>query len=172
MSNSSSHRFILVNVVPPVFDQRSGLYDLEELKSLVETYGGATIVRIIQRKRHPDPATYVGRGKALEIVEIIKNEKIDTVVLNAVVPSGQLFELEKLFWKVNTNIRVWDRVDLILHIFDKHAQSAEAKLQIDLARMRHMGPRMYGLRGNLLSRQGAGIGTRGLGETNVELMKR
>jgi GTP-binding protein HflX len=102
----------------------------------------------------------------------IKTDDIDVVVLNDIVNSGQLFRLEKELWEVNPRIVVWDRVDLILNIFDKHATSTEAKLQIELAKITHMGPRIYGLGGTVLSRQGGGIGTRGLGETNLELERR
>ncbi|MBI2074788.1 MAG: GTPase HflX [Candidatus Levybacteria bacterium] len=76
-----------------------------------------------------------------------------------------------LLQRQTRRLDVWDRVDLILHIFDKHAITTEAKLQIELARMRYMGPRIYGM-GFVLSRQGGGIGTSGIGETNTELMKR
>lgn len=168
---SKTLRFILINVVPSVFDDRAALYDLDELKSLVETFGGATIVRIIQRRSAPDPGMYVGTGKAQEIGEMIKQEKIDVVVINDIVKPVQLFNLKNVFWKYNQSIEVWDRIDLILQIFDKHAQSSESKLQIELARMRHMGPRIFGM-GYVLSRQAGGIGTRGIGETNTELMKR
>jgi GTP-binding protein HflX len=152
-------------------DDHAALFDLEELKSLVSTFGGATIVRVIQRRSNPDPHTYIGSGKAEELADIIKEEKIDVVVLNDIVKPGQLFNLKQICWKSNNNIEVWDKVDLILYIFDKHAHTAEAKLQIELARMRHMGPRIYGM-GYVLSRQAGGIGTRGIGETNTELMKR
>lgn len=165
-------RFVLTHVVSPHIYRDEAEKALNELISLVDTYGGATIVRVIQRRANPDPGTYVGKGKSEEIADIIKQEKIDVVVLNDFVKASQIFNLQKLFWTVNPFIEVWDRVDLILHIFDKHAHTSEAKLQISLARMRHMGPRMYGLGGTVLSRQGGGIGTRGLGETNVELMKR
>lgn len=168
---SNTLRFILINVVPSVFDDRAALYDLDELKSLVETFGGATIVRIIQRRSAPDPGMYVGTGKAKEIGEMIKQEKIDVVVINDIVKPVQLFNLKKVFIPYNESVEVWDRIDLILQIFDKHAQSAESKLQIELARMRHMGPRIFGM-GYVLSRQAGGIGTRGIGETNTELMKR
>lgn len=171
MQKNTGLRFILVNVVPTVVNDGAALYDLEELKSLVLTFGGAVIVKVIQRKSHPDAHTYMGSGKAAEVAEMIKPERIDVVVLNAVVKPTQLFHLTQMFWKANPNIRVWDRIDLILHIFEKHVHTAEAKLQIELARMRHMGPRIYGM-GFVLSRQGGGIGTRGLGETNTELMKR
>jgi GTP-binding protein HflX len=165
-------RFILVDVVPPNIYREDAEKDLNELISLVDTYGGATIVRVIQRRSNPDPSTYVGSGKSVELAEIVKNEKIDGVVLNAIVKPGQLFNLRKVLWPSNNRIEVWDRVDLILHIFNKHAHTAESKLQIELASMRHMGPQIYGLGGTLLSRQGGGIGTRGIGETNIERMKR
>jgi GTP-binding protein HflX len=145
---------------------------LLELVSLVDTYGGANVVQIIQRRANPDAHTYIGRGKAEELVEIVKRERIEVVVLNDIVKPGQLFNLTKMLWKVNPQIEVWDRVDLIINIFDKHARTSEAKLQIKLAKMRHMGPRIYGLGGTVLSRQGGGIGTKGIGETNTELMKR
>lgn len=168
---ASYKRFVLINVVPHVLNRDAALYDLEELKSLVSTFGGSTIVRIIQRKDKPSAGTYVGSGKAAELVEIVKEDKIDVVVINDIVQPSQLFTLKKMIWPANNEIEVWDRIDLILHIFDKHAHTAESKLQIELARMRHMGPRIYGM-GNVLSRQGGGIGTRGIGETNTELMKR
>lgn len=169
----------------PFISHDEAARDLEELKSLVQTFGGApaqrgpnhaqrdaTIVHVIQRKMRPDPKTYIGSGKAEEIADLVKVDKIDVVVMNAIVKPTQLFNLRKLMWNDNPNIKVWDRIDLILNIFDKNAHTAEAKLQIELARMRHMGPQIYGLGGTVLSRQGGGIGTRGLGETNIELMKR
>jgi GTP-binding protein HflX len=164
-------RFILVDVVPPNIRKEEAEKNLTELRSLVDTFGGATVVKVIQRRATPDNHTYVGAGKAQELMTIVKEEKIDLIVLNAIVKPGQLFNLQKMLWPINHQIQVWDRVDLIINIFDKHAHSAEAKLQIKLARMRHMGPRIYGM-GMVLSRQGGGIGTRGLGETNTELMKR
>lgn len=172
MNANSRKRFIVLLVVPPIIKKEEAEADLSELLSLIETYGGATIVKIIQRRAHPDPGTYIGSGKAEELAELVKKEAIDGVIMNAFAKTSQLFKLEKLLWPSNPHIAVWDRVDLILKIFEKHARTAEAKLQIELARMRHMGPRMYGLGGTVLSRQGGGIGTRGLGETNVELMKR
>jgi GTP-binding protein HflX len=167
-----AHRFIIINVFPRLMHAEEAVYNLEELISLVHTYNQGEIVKIIQRKDHPDPHTYIGKGKTAEVANLIEKEHIDVVILNSIVKPTQLFNLTKMFWEKNPNIEVWDRVDLILHIFDKHAKTAEAKLQIELARMRHMGPRVYGLGGTVLSRQGGGIGTRGIGETNVELMKR
>jgi GTPase len=164
-------RVILVNLVSPFISHHEADMDLEELKSLVDTWGGATIVRIIQRKMKPDGGTYIGSGKVQEIAQIVKEEKIDVVVINAIVQPGQLFNIRNILWPSNNDIQVWDRIDLILNIFDKHAHNAESKMQIELAKMRHMGPRIFGM-GMIMSRQGGGIGTRGLGETNTELMKR
>ena len=84
-------RFVLVDVVPSVMDDHAAMFDLEELKSLVSTFGGATIVRVIQRRSNPDPHTYIGSGKAQELADIVKEEKIDVVVLNDIVKPGQLF---------------------------------------------------------------------------------
>src|SRR5581483_10369245 len=93
------------------------------------------------------------------------------VVLNTMAKPRQVHTLKTRFQQANPQIEVWDRMDLILQIFDKHAKTTEAKLQIELARMRYMGPRIYGM-GAIMSRQGGGIGTLGVGETNTELMKR
>ncbi len=172
MQNGSSRRkFIVIDVIPPIMMREEAQENLEEMLSLIDTYGGGEIVQIIQRRANPHPGTYIGSGKAEEVVELIRVKKIDAVIINGIASSSQIFKLTKLFWEVNPNIEVWDRVDLILHIFQKHARTSESKIQIDLARMRHMGPRMYGLSGEL-GRQAGGIGGRGVGETNVELMKR
>lgn len=164
-------RVILIDLVAPSTGKEEAEDHLTEIISLIHTYRDGDIIKIIQRRSHPHPATYVGTGKADEISNIIKDEHIDIVIINGIVRDVQLFRLTRMWWSVNDQISVWDRVDLILHIFQKHASTAEAKLQISLAQMRHMGPRMYGL-SEQLGRQSGGIGGRGIGETNIELMKR
>ena len=164
-------RIILVDVVTPITGRMEAEKSLVEMMSLINTYRGGEVIKIIQRRAHPHPGTYIGSGKAEEVAEMVKNLKVDIVILNAIADSTQLYKLLQIFWVYNPNIEVWDRIDLILHIFDKHARTAESKLQIALARMHHMGPRMYGL-SEQLGRQAGGIGGRGVGETNVELMKR
>lgn len=164
-------KFILVSLVPPHTTEKEALEDLDELKSLVTTYGGATVVKVIQKKDNPDNATFIGKGKAQEVKEALTETKADIVVLNQIVKPGQIYNLQKALSEANKEAIVWDRVDLILQIFGKHANTAEAKLQIELAKMRQMGPRIYGM-GMIMSRQTGGIGTRGIGETNTELMKR
>lgn len=162
---------MLLGLVDPRATEDSILKDFEELSSLVSTFGGLVAAASYQNNTRGDAGTYIGHGKAMELVESIKDDKIDVVAINDSVKPRQLTALHDIFMKVNPKIIVWDRVDLILGIFESHAKTAEAKLQIKLASMRHMGPRIYGM-GMELSQQGGGIGTRGLGETNVERMKR
>lgn len=165
-------RAILIHLTPKN-PRHTSTVDLQEMQGLMETYGALEIVRIIQRKDDPDNETYVGKGKAQEIAQLVKDENIDVIIISDQIKPGQILSLQQLMHKeTKREIDVWDRIMLILKIFEKHAQTAEAKLQIDLARMKHMGPRMYGLGGTFFSRQGGGVGTRGIGETNIELMKR
>jgi GTP-binding protein HflX len=164
-------RFMLVGLVPKGINDETILQDMEELESLVKTYGGEVFAATVQKADYPHKATFIGSGKAQEIADTIAKEQIDIVVINNIVKPGQLYTLEKIFFRSNPEIKVWDRVNLILQIFSLHAHTKEAKLQIDLANLRHMGPRIFGM-GYILSRQGGGIGTVGVGETNTELMKR
>lgn len=167
-----NQRFLLLQVIDPHYHQDLAVQNMTELVQLVTTYGGDIFVKTVQHRVKPHPDTYIGKGKLEWLIETVKQQKIDVVVINAIVKSGQLFRLEKALWQVNTQIAVWDRIDLILNIFDQHATSTEAKLQIELARIQHKGPRIYGLGKTELSRQGGGIGTRGLGETNIERERR
>lgn len=146
--------------------------ELAELQSLVATYGAAVIVQMIQHRLRPDMATYIGKGKTEELASIVRSKKIDVVIINDIVDHTQLFNLTQILWRVNPHIVIWDRVDLILEIFKRHARTSEAKLQIEIAKMEHMGPRIYGLGGTYFSRLGGGKGTRGKGQTNIELMKK
>src|SRR3989344_1130153 len=145
--------------------------DVTELWNLVGSMGNAEVIDLIVQKGVEFQSTYIGPGKAREVGEYLKVNPVDIIVLNGNLKPGQKFTLMKMYWRLRPAIRVWDRVDLILNIFSLHARTIEAKLQIDLASMRHMGPRIFGM-GMTLSRQGGGIGTRGIGETNTELMRR
>ena len=167
-----AHRVVLVDTVDPRHSQHDAQKNLQELKSLVATYNGIDVVSIIQHRSRSDKATFIGSGKVIELAQIVKKKQIDIVVVNAIVNPSVLFNLTQHLWDDNPKIQVWDRYDLILNIFDKHAYTTEAKLQIEIARMHHMGPRIYGLGENYFSRQGGGTNTKGQGETNIELMKR
>jgi GTPase len=163
-----SLRILPIHVINPQANQERAVSTGEELESLIKTLGGEVPERIIQNLNHPDQGTFIGKGKVKEVMEVIKELAIDVVVLNTMAKPRQVHALKTKF---QTKIQVWDRMDLILQIFDKNATTTEAKLQIELARMRYMGPRIYGM-GAILSRQGGGIGAVGAGETNTELMKR
>jgi GTPase len=164
-------RVLPIHVINPQANQERAVATGEELESLIKTLGGEVPERIIQNLNHPDQGTFIGKGKVTEVMKVIEELAIDVVVLNTMAKPRQVHALKTRFQKVNPKIEVWDRMDLILHIFDKNATTTEAKLQIELARMRYMGPRIYGM-GAILSRQGGGIGAVGAGETNTELMKR
>ena len=160
-----------VHVINPRAEKENATLIGEELESLITTLGGEIADRVVQKLEIPDHRTFIGRGKVQEVASIVKEKNIDVVVLSAMAKPRQIHELKTELQKVNPEIEVWDRIDLILQIFDKHATTTEAKLQIELARMRYMGPRIYGM-GYVMSQQGGGIGATGVGETNTELMKR
>ena len=164
-----TQKTILVDVIPQDVSKEESIQRLDELERLVKTYGGIAVVKVIQKKSMPDYRTYIGSGKLQEILEENKEHKATLLIINNLLKPSQVYNLGEIC-KIQ-NITVWDRVDLILKIFDKHAKSVEAKLQIELAAIRHMGPRIYGL-GLELTRQAGGIGTRGIGETNLQIMKR
>lgn len=168
---SHAIRFLPIHVINPRANKERSIEVGEELESLIATLGGKIVGRMIQKLDNPHTATFIGTGKMKEVAEKVKETKADVVVLNSMAKPRQIHALKSFFQTVNPQIDVWDRIDLILQIFDKHAITTEAKLQIELARMRYMGPRIYGM-GFVLSRQGGGIGTLGIGETNTELMKR
>ncbi len=162
-------RAILVDVIPSLMEKTVAERRIHELESLTHTYGGMVVVKIIQRRATPDYKTFIGSGKLEEIVELAKKERVELIVVNNILKPHQIYNIEKRVER--DHIAVWDRIDMILKIFHKHATTAEAKLQISLAGIRHMGPRIFRM-GMELSQQAGGIGTRGLGETNIEIMKR
>ena len=172
MQNLSQPRNILfVYLSLPRVNREIMEHDVTELWQLVKTLGNAQVIDLIEQKGKEFNATYIGPGKAEEIGEYLKEHEIDVIILNGQLKPSQKFNLLQMYWEIRPNIQIWDRIDLILAIFSRHARTTEAKLQIELAKMDSMGPRIFGM-GMVLSRQGGGIGTRGIGETNTELMKR
>ena len=147
-----------------LLDQR-----MEELQQLVDTYGGLTVTQAVQQRAKPDYKTYFWRGKIEEIKDMMLETWAQILIVGNILKPRQIYELSEYLRK--RNLQAWDRVDLILKIFDRHAQSTEARLQIELAAIKHMGPRIFGM-GMELSRQWWGIGTSGIGETNTERMRR
>ena len=139
---------------------------LEELASLAETAGAMVITRVLQNRQRPDPATYIGSGKAEELQLTCQAMEIDLAILDDELTGAQQRNLENAL-----GVRVIDRTALILDIFAQRAQSAEGKLQVELAQMKYRLPRLQGM-GTALSRLGGGIGTRGPGETRLEVDRR
>ena len=139
---------------------------LVELALLAETAGAEPVHTELQRRRTPDPATYIGKGKAEELRAAAQALDVDVVIFDDELTPAQQRNLEKMF-----AVDVVDRVALILDIFAQHATSQEGAVQVELAQLRYRLPRLRG-RGLQLSQQGAGIGTRGPGETQLEVDRR
>lgn len=164
-------KVVLVYLAHPRISRSGMEKDITELWNLVASLGDAAVTDIIVQKGPEFPATYIGTGKVAEVAEYLTTHPVHVILFNGRLKPRQKFTLRKKYWDIRPDIEIWDRVDLILAIFSRHAHTTQAKLQIELARMRLMGPSLYGM-GTVLSRQGGGIGTQGLGETNTELMKR
>lgn len=139
---------------------------VEELKSLTYTAGGTVLSTVTQNRRQIHPVTYVGEGKLSEIKQLIEAHEINLVITNDELSPGQLRNLTDHF-----NVRVIDRSQLILDIFASRAKTKEGQLQVELAQLQYMLPRLRGM-GTVLSRLGGGIGTRGPGETKLETDQR
>jgi len=139
---------------------------MAELAALAETAGSRVLEALVQRRERPDPATYVGSGKAAELRAVVAATGADTVVCDGELSPGQLRQLEAI-----VKVKVIDRTALILDIFAQHATSAEGKAQVELAQLSYLLPRLRGW-GESLSRTGGGIGTRGPGETKIETDRR
>ncbi len=159
-------RALLVGTGIGTRDAEAAQASLEELALLADTAGAEPVELILQRRDTPDPATYIGSGKAKELQELAETLDIDLVVFDDELTPAQQRNLEKLF-----QVDVVDRVALILDIFAQHATSQEGMVQVELAQLRYRLPRLRG-RGIQLSQQGAGIGTRGPGETQLEVDRR
>ena len=147
---------------------------MAELAALAETAGSEVLDALVQRRRNPDPATYIGSGKVEELRAIVVANDADTVICDGELSPGQLRQLEQ-----KLKLKVVDRTWLILDIFAQHARSKEGKAQVSLAQMEYLLPRLRGW-GESLSRQAGGraggatggVGTRGPGETKLETDRR
>lgn len=146
---------------------------LRELAALAETVGSQVLDAVVQKRVKPDPATYLGSGKAKELADIVRSVEADTVIVDEELTPSQRRGLEDVI-----DAKVVDRTALILDIFAQHAKSREGKAQVELAQLEYLLPRLRGW-GESMSRQaggrvaaGAGIGSRGPGETKIELDRR
>jgi GTP-binding protein HflX len=146
---------------------------MRELSALAETAGAVVLDGLLQRRPNPDPATYLGKGKAEELAMVVKATGADTVIADTELAPSQRRALEDV-----VKVKVIDRTAVILDIFSQHAKTREGKAQVELAQLEYLLPRLRGW-GESMSRQaggqvsgGAGMGSRGPGETKIELDRR
>ncbi len=164
---------VLVGVYPQGSNEDAE-NSLRELAALAETAGAVVLDGVLQRRPHPDPATYIGRGKAAELRDLVVAVGADTVIADTELAPSQRRALEDV-----VKVKVIDRTTVILDIFSQHAKSREGKAQVELAQLEYLLPRLRGW-GDSMSRQaggqvgaaGAGMGSRGPGETKIELDRR
>jgi len=147
-------------------DRGEGIRSMDELEELAGTAGAKVLHKIIQNKKAPEPATYIGRGKAAEVALLCQSMNANLAICDDELSAVQIKNLENLL-----GVRVIDRTTLILDIFSRHAVSKEGKLQVELAQLKYRLPRLTGM-GRTLSRLGGGIGTRGPGEKKLETDRR
>ncbi|MEE1263077.1 GTPase HflX [Ruminococcus sp.] len=156
-------RALLVSVDTGDFDAEASLAELEEL---VKSAGAVPEFTLTQKLQRPESATFVGSGKLLEIKELCEAQELDLIVVDSELTPTQIKNIENF-----TDVRVIDRTTLILDIFAQRARSKEGKLQVELAQLKYLLPRLTG-KGIEMSRLGGGIGTRGPGETKIETDRR
>jgi GTP-binding protein HflX len=157
---------IAVALVLPDLTRGVAEEHLSELEKLIETAGGVVVDRVFARRPRPDPATYVGSGKAEQLKSLAAQTGAKLIVFDDDLSSAQARNLEKI-----TEVKVIDRSGLILDIFAGRARSREARTQVELAQLEYMLPRLTRAWTHL-ERQAGGIGTRGVGETQLELDRR
>ncbi len=151
-------RAVLVGVGSGILEE-----DLDELAALADSAGAVAVARVVQSRPEPDPSTFIGKGKLDDLHATIHGRGADAVILDHELTPGQLRSLEE-----RLGVKVVDRTALILDIFALHARSREGKAQVELAQLNYLLPRLRGW-GEAMSRLGGGIGTRGPGETKMEV---
>ncbi len=159
-------RIVIVGLTRAGDDPAATEASLDELALLVDTAGADAVARVHQRRPAPDPATFVGSGKASEIRDLADEVDCDTVVFDDDLTPAQQFKLERILGRT-----ALDRTAVILDIFAQNASTLEGRAQVELAQLRYRLPRLRGT-GRRLSQQAGGIGTRGPGETQLEVDRR
>ena len=165
---TKQERAVLVGLDADCFrlDQTATDETIEELEALLETAGGFCTGKILQHRHTPDPHSFIGEGKALEVKMLAEATEANMIVFDNELSPGNIRALEDI-----TGVTVLDRSALILDIFAQRAKTKEGRLQVELAQYQYLLPRLSGM-GKSLSRQGGGIGTRGPGETKLESDRR
>jgi GTP-binding protein HflX len=157
---------VLVGVIAKGQNEKEISEHLEELDFLAQTAGAKVLKTFVQKLEHPDRVTFVGKGKLEEIVEYVKSSDADMAIFDEELTPSQIRNLEK-----NLEVKILDRSSLILDIFANRAKTAQAKMQVELAQMQYMLPRLTNLWTHL-SKQKGGIGMKGPGETEIETDRR
>ncbi len=159
-------KVFVADILPKELEIRINMEDrMVELENLVNTYGWVVIVKHIQNKSVPDYNTFIGEGRLDEIIDEMQREWANMLILGNILKPKQIYKVNEKLKPIGA--KAWDRLDLILKIFERNAESAEAKLQIELASIKHMWPRIFDM-GMELGKQWG----KGSGETNTEIMKR
>lgn len=150
------------------FDEDDSAFErsIDELNSLVKTANGIVVATLTQKRQKVEPSTYIGKGKVDELIQLVEETEADSIVFNDELSPSQVRNVH-----TRTKAVVIDRTQLILDIFAQRAQSREGKLQVELAQLSYLLPRLAG-QGLALSRQGGGIGSKGPGETQLESDRR
>jgi len=162
-AGAEPERGVVVGVFPKGAD---GASELAELRELARTAGVATVAEVVQHRAHPDPRTFVGKGKLTDLKQAYSDSSGEVLLVDDELSPTQQRSLEDAL-----QARVVDRTQLILDIFAQHARSAEGKLQVELAQLEYNLPRMRGMWQHL-ERLGGGVGTRGPGESQLESDRR
>src|SRR5918912_1619794 len=161
----STERAALVGLVTPS-SRGDADHSLDELAGLADAAGARVVLRMLQERPKPDPATFIGAGKVTSLAAACDEADVDVVIFDNELTPAQLRQLEERLER-----KVVDRTQLILDIFARRARTREGKWQVELAQLKYLLPRLAGA-GAVLSRLGGGIGTRGPGETKLETDRR
>jgi GTPase len=164
--STSPERAALVGLISGRARRLEAERSLEELAGLAEAAGAQVVLRVLQERPKPDPSTYLGAGKIDGLAASCAETSVSVVIFDAELTPAQMREIEEVVGR-----KVIDRTQLILDIFARRARTREGKLQVELAQLRYLLPRLVGA-GGALSRLGGGIGTRGPGETKLETDRR
>ena len=168
LQQNTQERAVLVGLNADCFSQEQTANDesLRELEELLQTAGGICTGKVLQNRHTPDPHSFIGEGKAMEVRALVESTESTMVIFDNELSPGNIRALEELI-----GVTVLDRSSLILDIFAQRAKTKEGRLQVELAQYKYLLPRLSGM-GASLSRQGGGIGTRGPGETKLESDRR
>jgi GTPase len=164
--NTEPEKVILVSVAVPGQSDLQVREYLDELEFLAHTAGAVTLKKFVQKLQHPDSRTYVGKGKLAEILEFVKENKVQIIIFDDELSPSQIRNIEK-----EAKIRILDRTNLILDIFAKRARTAQARTQVELAQYQYLLPRLTRMWTHLEKQRG-GIGLRGPGESEIETDRR